>query len=475
MAAYVLAGGADHVFDPATGAGVFFRAAKQITAGIKTVELLGTEIDTNALLEARLSGLTDGDLENVLVRDFVLNPPDRKYAAIVANPPYIRHHRVPAPYKLQLRALGAKILGKPLDGRAGIHIYFLLRALLLLQPHGRLAFIMPADTCEGIFAKPLWKWITRNYALDGVITFESPASPFPGVDTNPMIFLLRNSAPRESFCWVSCGRANTPDLRVWAASAPGEVAGKDLFVVKRSMPEGLKTGFSRPPVIDHREHATLGQFVDVVRGIATGANDFFFLSRTRALELGLPDEYLLPAIGRTRDVVGEEITVDTLRELESKGRPTLLLSVGERTIDCYPEAVREYLRTGESMGLSERPLIKTRRPWYRMEKRRVPPFLFSYLGRRSTRFVRNTAGILPLTGFLCVYPKVQSEDYVSKLWSVLNDPRTLANLRMVGKSYGEGAIKVEPRALESLPIPPEVIALSGLEDTSQHGQIPFSY
>lgn len=38
-----------------------------------------------------------------------------------------------------------------------------------------------------------------------------------------------------------------------------------------------------------------------------------------------------------------------------------------------------------------------------MEQREVPPILFAYLGRRNTRFILNEAGILPLTGFLCVY------------------------------------------------------------------------
>jgi hypothetical protein len=39
------------------------------------------------------------------------------------------------------------------------------------------------------------------------------------------------------------------------------------------------------------------------------------------------------------------------------------------------------------------------------------------------------------------------------LWLALEHPATIANLALVGKSYGSGAIKVEPRALERLPIP----------------------
>ncbi len=72
---------------------------------------------------------------------------------------------------------------------------------------------------------------------------------------------------------------------------------------------------------------------------------------------------------------------------------------------------------------------------------------------------------MPLTGFLCVYPHRTDETCISRLWKVLRHPKTLANLCLVGKSYGAGAIKVEPRALERLPIPKPVADAIGLTPT----------
>src|SRR4051794_20331610 len=163
MAAYALAKTADHLFDPAVGAGSLFQAAKRIAAPLrKSLALYGHEIDEQAITQARQNGLTDGDLANVEMRDFAPNPSSRRYKAIAANPPYIRHHRLPRDTKASFREFGKSLIGKPLDGRAGLHIYFLLRALSLLEAGGRLAFIMPADTCEGVFAQTLWHWITRR-------------------------------------------------------------------------------------------------------------------------------------------------------------------------------------------------------------------------------------------------------------------------------------------------------------------------
>jgi adenine-specific DNA-methyltransferase len=157
----------------------------------------------------------------------------------------------------------------------------------------------------------------------------------------------------------------------------------------------------------------------------------------------------------------EEVTQETLAVLREKGRPTLLLSLSSDPFENYPESLKKYLLHGEKLGLPQRPLISQRKPWYKTEIRSVPPFLFAYLGRRNIRFIRNTAKIIPLTGFLCVYPKSEEKEFVERLWKILNHPDTIGNLALIGKSYGDGAIKVEPRALEKLPIPDSVIKESG--------------
>ena len=104
-----------------------------------------------------------------------------------------------------------------------------------------------------------------------------------------------------------------------------------------------------------------------------------------------------------------------------------------------------------------------------MEVRPAPPFLFAYLGRRNARFIRNRAGVVPLTGFLCVYPHQKNPAFVEKLWEILVREETISNLKWVGKSYGGGAIKVEPRALERLPLSESVVTDAGLRLVQRSG------
>ncbi len=447
MVAYV-SHGADVVFDPGVGKGAFYAALKKNDPRKK---FYGIDIDPEIIREAEAEGIF-GENVDLEVRDFILNPPPRIFKAIVANPPYIRHHRLSLDIKNHFRLLSLRTLGDTLDGRAGLHIYFLIQALNLLETGGRLAFIMPSDTCEGVFAKKLWNWISKKYRIDGVITFEHKATPFPGVDTNAMIFLIKNGKPQDKLKWIRCLAPQSKGLFEFLSNDMVGNNYNDIDIYERDLTEALSIGLSRMPRADYGFEFTLSDFARVMRGIATGANEFFFLTRDKANEIGIPDRFLLPAVGRTRDTTGAYLTKETLGKLEERGRPTLLFFPYGSHWEDMPDAVKKYILEGERLGLSKRSLISTRQPWYKMEVREVPTFLFAYLGRRNVRFIKNEAGIIPLTGFLCIYPRFNEEKYIEKLWAILQHPDTISNLQLVGKSYGSGAIKVEPRSLERLPI-----------------------
>jgi len=461
MVAYVLREGASRIFDPAVGEGVFLHAAKRIARGLgQAIELRGTELDSQLIEQKLPADFSQSELKGITLQDFVLDPPQEQFEAIVANPPYIRHHRLPQVYKKGLKQFVASFLDCKIDGRAGLHVYFLLRALQLLKPEGRLSFIVPSDTFEGVFAPALWGWIAGRYQIESVVTFTADATPFPGVDTNAVIVCIRNELPSENYDWAQCSQANSPGLKQWLEGAISNHA--DLQIERRSIHDWVQRGLSRGHKPGSEEFICLGDLVRVMRGVATGANEFFFLTKSQVREFSIPEEFLRLAVGRTRDVDDAELTAERLIALSTLGRPTLLFSPDGRALSDFPKAVQDYLKQGEALDFSSRTLIATRRPWYKMECRVTPPFLFAYLGRRNVRFIRNLVGAIPLTGFLCIYPKDSSKENIEKLWQLFRHPEILDGLASVGKSYGGGAIKVEPRSLERLPIPKRLLEQVGL-------------
>lgn len=474
MVAYFLDGKQKELFDPAVGTGAFYSALKEVDEK-KIIKFYGTDIDQGIIDYGFSENIFDNN-SKIEIRDFIINPPERVFPAIIANPPYIRHHRLSVDTKKLLQQISYKYTGSNIDGRAGIHIYFLIQSLGLLSDKGKLAFIMPADTCEGVFAKKLWDWIGTNYRIEKVITFESGATPFPNIDTNAVIFFISKNPKQSSLEWIRVKKESDQLLNYLLHK---NCDFSDLEIIKRDTKEALFTGLSRQPTEKSQYRYKLSDFAKVIRGIASGANDYFFITKQKAEELGIPNKYFKLALGRTRDVEGNIITATDLEKLEEKGRPTLLLSLDNQRKEDLPKSLRDYIEMGEKNNLHHKALISTRKPWYKMEKRESPKFLFAYLGRRNARFVMNQANVVPLTGFLCVYPLSDDEKYINKLWHILNNPKTISNLKLVGKSYGSGAVKVEPKSLANLPIPEEIVEQLGIKPISTQEQqktlFEFSY
>jgi adenine-specific DNA-methyltransferase len=457
MAGWVTQDQPEVLFDPAVGPGTFFAAARELGfAG----ELHGHELHANAFEDGWKLGLKPDDFRQVQMNDFISAPSQVQYPAIISNPPYIRHHRLGEDRKLELKQLGLNHLGFSLDGRVGLHIFFLLKCLTQLAPSGRLAFLLPADVCEGISSSAFWNRICQQYRLVAAMTFADEAAPFPAVDTNAMVFLFNKNKPQEDFLWLRVLERNADAISTALAVRKSSDA---VSVHCRKLTEAVKTGLSRPPRAQNNSGVPLSHFAKIVRGIATGGNEFFFLTREQLRSHNLPQQFFRRAIGRIRDCPKDRLGLADLDRLEGAGRATWLLNLTDGADGILPPPMQAYLKIGEQSGLPERSLIKTRRPWYKMEKRTPPPILFAYLGRRDCRFILNEAGVVPLTGFLCVYPWDTRQAEVIKLWRALNHPETLANLSFVSKSYGGGALKTEPRQLDQLEIPQSVLNEVGLK------------
>ena len=473
MVRYALSGDADSLFDPAVGPGTFLLAAQRLEqrGTIQGVNLYGRDVDPDVVRQAFDAGLRPSASIDLL--DFVESPPPpRSLHAIVANPPYIRHHRIGYERKLMLRAEVEHEHGIRLDGRVGFHYYFFLAALRSLSPGGRLCFIMSADTAEGISAKKMWSELVTEFRLDAVVTFTPEATPFPGVDTNAIIYCISRRVPQDDFAWIEVSQPTDALGDVLEGIGRSTFRGdavRDVHVFRRSLEEAVETGLSRPVFTDDIA-ARLGDYVRVMRGIVAGDSDFFLLDDEAVASRSLPQESLTPIVVRTRDVLSEAFSHEDFEQLGVLGRPRwLFCGEGQKGGD---DPVSEYVREGERRGLPNKPILAARgKRWYRSERREVPDFFFAYLGRRRQRFIANHAKVVPSTAFLCVYIRPEWMHKTEAITSLLGDESVIANLRFVGKSYGGGAIKVEPRSLEKLPLTRKQLDDAGLSSSVQQLQI----
>jgi adenine-specific DNA-methyltransferase len=455
---------AGEILDPAVGPGALVAACKRISDA--DLKVTAYEIDESVLaLDHSETEFAKSDYSKIVINSFLEDSDDKKYSAIIANPPYLRHHKIPAHLKSRCREITQNVLGIDIDARAGLHIYFLIQALSRLEENGKLVFLVPADTFEGVFAEKLWTAIAAKFRIDGVLTMSSEVSAFPGVDTNAVIISISNSDPVEEMIWAKWQGAKPIDFSkaVELAFSSNLIEASKLGLNCAFVPieEAISRGFTRSQSGERVEGVPFVDIARAMRGIATGDNEFFVFTKKRIQEFGLKEENFVRTIMRVRDLPSSRLSIEDLENLDDNDRPTYLLSIDANTV-LYPK-LQEYIRTGEATGLNKKALVSARKCWYFMEKREPVPILFAYLGRRNVRFTIVDVAIQPLTGFLCVYPlnNVTAEALVT----ALNHPSTINELSKVGKSYGDGAIKVEPGGLRKLIVPWEAIEAAGIKTT----------
>jgi len=190
----------------------------------------------------------------------------------------------------------------------------------------------------------------------------------------------------------------------------------------------------------------LGEIVRVSRGVATGCNGFFVLTRESAEALGLMP-WMVPALSRAQEVIGADGVVRDGPERK------LLLAPPRDTDLSAPEnsALADYLASGERAGVPDRYLCRHRRPWWRISFRR-PSVVATYMARQPPHFALNPDRVAILNVFHGFYARVDLDaEQLAGLVSYLNVSG--ADAAGNGRTYVGGLTKLEPGEMEAVLVP----------------------
>lgn len=216
-----------------------------------------------------------------------------------------------------------------------------------------------------------------------------------------------------------------------------------------------------------RKGPVIADFFRIRRGIATGANNFFIISKDEASDRGIRPESLkpvLPGPRHIRDLV-VEADADGYAELEKK-LALINCTIPEALLIQADPALASYLADAPA-AVKEGYLVRSRNPWYRQEQRDPSPFICTYMGRgidemKPFRFIMNRSLAVATNLFLMLYPigtlARYLKDHPERLDAVHQAllSLTAADLRNGGRVYGGGLHKLEPKELAALSAQPIV-------------------
>ncbi|HEX6290190.1 MAG TPA: hypothetical protein VFZ66_13435, partial [Herpetosiphonaceae bacterium] len=187
----------------------------------------------------------------------------------------------------------------------------------------------------------------------------------------------------------------------------------------------------------------LSTYGKIVRGIATGDNDYFTFDEKKKKEFGIPDTCLLPCITKATHADASFFTQDDFDDLRHKGKRVFLLNAAEA---AYP-AVLEYIALGEKREVNTRYLTSHRTPWFALENRPPAPILVTVFNRNGLRFVRNEAGVRNLTCFHSFYINMLAMHRLDVLMAYLITDVSREICNDDRREYGGGLKKFEPNDL----------------------------
>jgi adenine-specific DNA-methyltransferase len=422
------------VVDPGAGSGRYLLAAGR---RFPHAELVGSEIDPLAALLARanLAAAGLGRRGRVVLGDFrdLALPPAAGPTLYLGNPPYVRHHQIPASWKRWLVET-ARARDLAASGLAGLHAHFFLAVAAQGAPGDLGAFITSAEWLDVNYGSLVRDLLLGDLGGTSLHILAPESAPFADATTTGVIVCFR-LGERPSRVAVR---------RVASVAELGRLSGGHQVPRQRLAQTSRWSVLTRIPPKLPSGHVELGELFRVHRGAVTGANSVWV---TRPDQTPLPPSLLYRAVTRARELfeAGER-----LRDTRSL-RVVIGLPADLDVLDGPDrEIVLRFLAEARERNVHRGYIASTRKAWWSVQLRDPAPILATYMARRPPAFVRNDVAARHINIAHGLYPRQPLEPAIMDRLTVhLRTAVTLAQ----GRTYAGGLTKFEPKEMERLPIP----------------------
>ena len=360
-------------------------------------------------------------------------------ALILGNPPYTRHQGMSSVVKMAARDAAGKLVS---SGLAGMAAYFLAVSLRRLRPRDALCMILPGSWMHarygGELRRHLWGLTNRRVRLS---VFPHDEEIFPQNKVDTMVLLV---GPEEEKQFP---------LTLAEASLKGS---RVKTVQSEDIDRNLEQPLTFPRALRDwrfasRHSARLRDSFIVHRGIATGRNAFYLLTDEEVEHFQIPPSAIVPVISSLRNIDADTIDEVTFARLSTHNAKRWLLLL-ESSDDNNP-AIRRYLAHGVDCGADSGFLARQRRCWFALRDISPAPLLLLPMTKRVFRVLRNTKGVRHTNSLYGLYPVTDDVDIDAAAdWLRSRDGQEA--LHRVAQRYGGGALKLEPRSVEQIEVPP---------------------
>lgn len=440
IAEWAIRSASDEVLEPSSGEAAFLAAAVDRLIALGNVNPLvhGVEIHAPSAAQATQVVVAAGGRAEITTSDFFLVDAKPRFDAVIGNPPFIRYQDWTGDQRDRAR-FAALQQGVALTGLASSWAAFVAHSAGFLKPCGRLGLVLPAELLSVNYAAPIRRFLLENFTSVELVVFDEQVFPDAEADT----VLVK----AEGWRGTPAGRASlrqTRNATTLDDLTPG-TTWAPVVTTDRWSPIALseRSEAVMQRLDDQAQFSTLSAYGDVSLGAVTGGNRYFTLSPARVAELGIPRRDLLkvspPGSSHLR---GLELTTSAISRLGREGQATWLL---------YPSgnpaaATLRYLEFGHATGVDTAYKCRVRKPWWRVPVLAAPDLFLTYMNADTARLTTNAARARHLNSVHGVYLDAAVRDLARDMLPLASlNTMTLLSAEIVGRSYGGGILKLEPR------------------------------
>jgi adenine-specific DNA methylase len=382
------------------------------------------------------------------VGDFFDLKPSRKYSAVVGNPPYVRYQS----FNGAARSKGleaALAQGVRLTALASSWAAFAIHAASFVAPRGRLALVLPAELLTVNYAAPVRRFLMQRFSRVRVILFEERI--FPGVMEEVVLLLAEGSGPTDH-CEIlqtkNAGSLDETEHQPWTA---GETEGRWLTAL---LPRDAAALFGQAN--DNNTFMPLKTWGETTLGMVTGNNQYFTLTAAKVRELRLDTTQTSKICPPgSRHLRGLVFTENAWEEMVQEGARGYLF---DPQVTSTSDAAAAYIAAGEAAGIRDGYKCSNRTPWWHVPRGPIPDAFLTYMNHDTPRIVTNRAKLACLNSVHgIIFDPIHRQIAMDLLPIAALNSVTLLGAELVGRAYGGGLLKIEPREGDHLPVPSRAV------------------
>jgi adenine-specific DNA methylase len=460
---WAIRSGKDHVLEPSCGDAAFLIPAaarmgdlgasrKQISKALHAVD-----IHAPAIADARLQLAERGYSAEFRHSDFFEIKPDRLFDVVIGNPPFVRYQQFSG--EGRARAIEAALSqGVRISQLASAWAPFVVHASRFLKDDGRLGFVLPAELLTVKYAADVRRFLMSRFKRVRLVLFETLL--FPGVLEEVVLLLAEGRGSASTFEVVQ-----TRDVLGLAELDPKKWSDFTPVVDEKWSPAYLPSSAlsAYRDAIARRGFCKLKDWGDTSLGIVTGNNGFFSLSGEQIAEWKLrPSEVTQISPPGSRHLRGLTFSSAAWSGMVRKGAKGYLFNPDN---DSLSAGAQSFIEQGIRDGVHRAYKCRVRHPWWKVPLTSVPDLLFTYMNHDRPRLTTNDAGVHVLNSLYGITLRggLRTLGKATLPIACLNS-LTLTGSELVGRAYGGGLLKHEPREADMLPVPSaEVLKSVGAE------------